>query len=84
MRAWAFPSGLPDGGGNLETMASIKSSIPSPVFALTRTASSGSSPRSCSICFFTEGISADGRSILFITGTIVKSCSIAIKRLDIV
>ena len=50
-------------------MASSTSSMPVPSLAEHRMASAGSSPRSSSISVSARSMSADGRSILLITGT---------------
>ena len=65
------------GSGNLSTIASKSSSIPSPVFAETSIEFLVSIPMTSSICFFTFSESDAGRSILFKTGIISWSYSIA-------
>ena len=54
---------------------SSKSSIPNPVFPDTRAALSEGIPITSSISSFTLSGSADGKSILFIIGSISKSFS---------
>ena len=46
--------------------------MPIPCFADVRTASCAGMPTTCSICSRTFSGSADGRSILLMTGTIVR------------
>ena len=65
------------GGGTNFTIASSMSSMPIPAFALAGIACSASIPRISSISSFTLSTSADGRSILLITGIISRFWSIA-------
>ena len=65
----------PLGSGMYFTIASRRSSIPIPVFPETRTALSVGRPIISSISSFTFSGSAEGRSILLITGSISRSCS---------
>ena len=58
------------GAGTNRTTASNTSLIPTPCFALTKIASCAGSPINCSICSRILSGSADGRSILLITGMI--------------
>ena len=51
--------------------------MPIPAFALTGIAKDASIPRTSSISSLTRSTSAEGRSILLITGIISKFCSIA-------
>jgi hypothetical protein len=60
------------GQGILSTIASNNSSIPIPFLALTNNISSSLNPRLSIISFLTLSTSALGKSILFITGIIVK------------
>ena len=69
---------LSTGGGTNSTIASSTLSIPSPVFALTGIAIEQSIPKISSISCLTLSTSAEGKSILLITGIISKFCSIAI------
>jgi hypothetical protein len=52
--------------------------MPTPVFALTRSASDASSPMISSIWAITRSGSAEGRSILLSTGRTSSPCSIAV------
>ena len=52
--------------------------MPMPFLALARTASVASMPMMSSISSITRSGSADGRSILFSTGTTSTPCSIAV------
>ena len=72
---------MPFGAGILLTIASISSFTPSPVFPLTQSISSFSKPIVLTSSSFTFSGSALGKSILFITGIIVKSLSSAKYRL---
>ena len=63
----SFPS-APLGAGKRATIASRTSSIPCPVFALTKIASSPGIAKISSNCFFTPGISELGKSILLMIG----------------
>ncbi len=65
-------SGSPTGGGTLATTASRISWIPFPSFAEARIASEASMPMTSSIWRRTFSGSAAGRSILLMTGTIVR------------
>ena len=67
----SFPS-APLGAGSRATIASRTSSIPCPVFALTKIASSPGIVRISSSCFLTPGMSELGKSILLIIGMSVK------------
>ena len=71
MSAFSGAAGSPFGGGMRAITASRMSSMPSPVLALARTASCASMPMMSSISSITRSGSADGRSILFSTGTTV-------------
>jgi len=75
--ARAGASGSPEGGGTRSTMASSTSSTPAPVLAEIRRTCSGSSPIRSAISLATASGSADGRSILFTTGTMSRLFSIA-------
>ena len=68
---------LPLGSGILTIIASSTSFIPIPCLALTKIESEESICRTSSICFFTFSGSALGKSILLITGIILRSCSMA-------
>ena len=70
-------SSSPVGGGIFFTIASRISFVPMPSLALASIASEQSSPIASSICSFVFSGSAAGRSILFITGIISRSCSTA-------
>ena len=74
-KAFSLPCFSSFGDGILSIIASINSFIPSPVLALVKSISSSSNPRVSMSSFFTFGTSAFGRSILLITGIIVKSFS---------
>ena len=63
---------------------SIKSSTPKPDFALTLNISFWLISRSSDKSFFTASTSADGKSILFITGMIIRFSSLAILKWAIV
>ena len=65
------------GGGTRATMASRISSIPMPSLALAGMAVSPGIARMSSNCWLAWGTSACGRSILLITGMIVRFCFIA-------
>jgi hypothetical protein len=52
------------------TMRSSSSSMPMPVLAEARTAFEASMPMTCSTCSLARSMSAEGRSILLITGRI--------------
>ena len=65
----------PFGHGILSITASSNLSIPKPVFALVKIISSSLNPSTSLSSFFTLSTSALGKSILFITGIIVKSFS---------
>lgn len=67
----------PLGGGIISTILSTNSLIPTPVFALVNTISSSLKPIKSISSFFTFVISALGKSILLITGIIVKLFSSA-------
>ena len=67
----------PAGAGIRSTIASSTSSIPSPVLAEIRRTWSGVSPTSPETAIAAASGSACGRSILFTTGTISRSFSIA-------
>ena len=82
--AFSGSSGFPGGGGILSTIASKRSSMPIPSFAEQSRAWSASSPSSLSICSFTLSTSAEGRSILLMTGMIVRSCSMAMYTFEMV
>ena len=75
MRALVGSDDLSSGAGIRSTMASKISGIPIPDLAEQRIASEASSPMISSISFLTRSGSADGRSILLMTGIISKSCS---------
>ena len=70
-------SGSPSGAGIRSTIASSTSSTPIPVFAEIRSTLAGSSPTSSATSAAAASGSADGRSILFTTGTISRLFSIA-------
>ena len=77
MSARAGASSSPTGAGIRSTIASSTASTPSPVFAEIRSTLSASSPiRSATSAAAPSG-SACGRSILFTSGTISRSFSIA-------
>ena len=82
--AWRGASGFPLGQGIRSTTASSISCTPSPVLPLARRISERSQPMSSMISSSTSSGIAAGISILFITGIISKSWSIAIYRLEIV
>src|SRR2546430_8970481 len=63
---------LPSGGGTRATMASRTSSTPSRLFALISKASSAGIASTVSICSFAKSGCAAGKSILLITGRIVR------------
>ena len=63
-------SAVVSGAGNLVTIASSTSGIPTPVFADMCIASVASIPITSSICSDTLSGSAAGKSTLFSTGTI--------------
>ena len=67
-RAFSGASGSPWGGGMSRTMRSSSSSMPMPILAEVRTASSAGMPTTCSICSRAFSGSAEGRSILLMTG----------------
>jgi hypothetical protein len=67
----------PAGGGIRSTTASSTSATPSPVFAEMRSTCSGMSPISSAASAAISSGRACGRSILFTTGTISRSFSIA-------
>ena len=69
--------GSPAGGGTAATMRSSSSSIPIPCLAEVRTASPAGMPTTCSICSLARSGSAEGRSILLMTGTIARLLWIA-------
>ncbi len=75
--AFSGAAASPFGGGSRCTSASSTPSMFSPVLALISIASEASRPITSSICCFTRSGSAAGRSILFSTGTISWSASIA-------
>ena len=75
MRAFSGASISPLGSGIYSTIASRRSSIPIPVFPDTSTALSEGNPITSSISSFTLSGSAEGKSILFITGNISRSFS---------
>ncbi len=77
MSARSGPSGSPFGAGMSRTIASRISSVPIPSFADARIAPDASRPIASSISLRTRSGSADGRSILFSTGTIAWSWSSA-------
>ena len=77
MSARGGACGSPAGGGIRSTIASSTSSMPSPVFAEMRSTCSGVSPTRSAISAAVASGSACGRSILFTTGTISRSFSIA-------
>ena len=81
MSACNFSLFSPLGYGIRFIIASINSLIPTPFLALQRIISSSLNPKLSINSFFTLSISALGKSILFITGIIVKSFSIARYRL---
>ena len=66
---------MSSGGGTYFIMASSTLSIFVPSFALTGIAMLASMPKTSSISAFTRSTSAEGKSILFITGIISKFCS---------
>ena len=68
-------SDLSGGGGTLLTIASKISGIPIPDLAEHKTASEASKPMISSISCLTRSGSAEGKSILLITGMISRSCS---------
>ena len=70
-------SDKPRGGGNWSHNLVISSSIPCPVLAETRIASSALNPSTCSISSATSTGRADGRSILLMTGMMSNPTSIA-------
>ena len=72
-------SALPFGGGTRATIASNTSSIPNPLFALINSASCAGIASTLSICSFTNSGCAAGKSILLITGRIVRLCPAAKK-----
>jgi hypothetical protein len=76
-RAFKGAFGSPDGGGIAVTIRSRSSSIPIPILAEVRTASPAGMPTTCSICSRARSGSADGRSILLMTGTIARLLWIA-------
>ena len=78
MSACNGAAGSPLGGGMCATMASSSSGTFSPVFAETRTASCASMPMISSISRMTFGGSAEGRSILLMTGSTSSPCSMAV------
>ena len=78
MRADSGAAGSPFGGGTLAITASRMSSMPIPFLAEARTASVASMPMMSSISSMTRSGSADGRSILFSTGTTSTPCSMAV------
>jgi hypothetical protein len=59
-------------------MASSSSGTPSPVLALTRAASPAAMPMISSISRVTRSGSAEGRSILLMTGSTSTPCSVAV------
>ena len=77
MSARAGASRSPSGGAIRSTIASSTWSTLMPVLAEMRTTSAGSPPSSCVTSSAAPSGSADGRSILFTTGTISSSFSIA-------
>ena len=78
MSAVSGADASPDGGGTFAMTASRISSMPTPFFALARTASVASMPMMSSISSITRSGSADGKSILFSTGMTSTPCSIAV------
>ena len=71
-RAFNGARGSPEGGGMSATILSSSSSIPIPCFAEVRTALPAGMPTTCSICSRARSGSAEGRSILLMTGTIAR------------
>ena len=75
--AWLSPFG----GGKRLMRASSSSGTPSPVLALTLAASVASMPMISSISCITRSGSAEGRSILLMTGSTSRPCSMAVLQL---
>ena len=78
MSAWSGDAASPLGGGMRATRRSSSSGTFSPVFALTRTAFFASRPMISSISVITRSGSAEGRSILLMTGSTSRPCSSAV------
>ena len=76
-RARRAPSRSPSGGGMRSMIASSTAATPWPVLAEMRSTSSGEPPRKSATSSARRSGSAAGRSILFSTGTISRSFSIA-------
>ena len=77
MSARPGASGSPLGAGTRSTIACSTASTPEPVLAEIRRTSSAAQPTRSATCSATPSASAEGRSILFTTGTISSSFSIA-------
>ena len=77
MSAWGGASTEPLGGGTLATMVSRTCSTPRPLLALIISASAAGMARTFSICDLTSSGCAAGRSILLITGMMVRLCCAA-------
>ncbi len=73
MMALRGASGSPEGGGTFWTICSRISTIPMPSLADVGTASFASRPMTSSISRRTPSTSAEGRSILLMTGMISRS-----------
>ena len=78
MSACSGASGSPFGCGMRSMSRSISSSTPSPVLPETMSASSAGMPMISSISLMTRAGSADGRSILLMTGTTSSPSSVAV------
>ncbi len=76
--AFSGAAGSPRGAGIRRMTASRTSSTFSPVLALTRIASCAGMPITSSISWIARSGLADGRSILFSTGTTSTPSSIAV------
>ena len=81
IKAFRGASGSPAGAGMRSTMPVNRPSRPAPVLALTFKASWASMPMISSISRATRAGSAEGRSILFSTGTTSRPLSMAEKQL---
>jgi len=79
--AWSGAAAEPRGGGMRRMRVSRSSGTPSPVLALTGAASVAWMPMISSISRVTRSGSAEGRSILFMTGSTSRPCSMAVLQL---
>jgi hypothetical protein len=81
MSAFRGAPGSPTGAGTRRTTASSASRMPSPVFAEVSTASSAGMASASSISWRTRSGSAEGRSILLMSGMISRCAFIAMSAL---